>query len=1282
MEIREHPKGSADDVPQPKAADDQNTPPRREQGNKVMANRRPKVKRISTYALNDALADFHPQSTAELIGGLRQRLEALDDHAQSLLDAGVAAQRGEVVRLAIPTFTLPPGAAQCPQAEYQRYGSMDSISSGSVFTSSVSNQGLASGRYMYEAILGSMGSMRIGFCGPINMFLWDHKSGVGSFPFTVGYDGSECKLWNVESSHAGWKWAPGDTITVTFDLDIGEVTYYQNGKRVVSCNLPTVRSLMAAGIAHSDRDVQMCYFPAVSLAPWQECHVNCGGFPFSFPQEGFRPIDPSFECLYASWIPRLGTLDMIPPHLERHRHTIAAIILERLTEDTEARFMDFAACIWEFLWVLHCHAKPRALRMLEVLRQGCGDDMFLDLAAAFISCSCAYSQCAWVSAEGDLCGTFGIPFDGIGPDPYAPIPANPNPCLLFAEWIIDDIPESIHRWARLFSVTSDLMLLADLKMPNERDLEDLFPEIGEEDVLSPTLSRKLYAAQERVANSNLKPDEAVRQRIFCKLLADPGFRAQVTVSLQTLVSEIKEVAKDPSKRVSHRTYSERMVGRLFFHVIFAVAMPNSACDAKTAAELLCPLSVLKMPSENPNFSGVPHEQLLTFGGCPDFSNVPTLGPSSPECLMYTACELYTLVVKGWMVGAFNEIVSNHVARKRYAVAAQNAVTPAAKKEVAAMREGLIKTTRNLSWTMSSLFLAGFHRDLIAFASLVFKMTNHYADTPYAKFIPVMFVECATDLVHFCRKTCPNYSILIKIRPEVPIFFMQHFRSPIIHHQPTREYILMTVGGLVDMHEEHRRQVAKVIRANVPVLRRFFAQVIDQFSNTMAWTLVVGMIFRFNSGNGFCMTEVDDSIQWTTVFQERDPIPAESYTAYKELDKIVLDFFNSKEAWADEVPDCSPLSFFKSAVTHSNWCITELSAVLAGTDPSEPFSREVRARRQRGASIFDYTVKILHILEYLTSIGYFFYFETSDNNAGTVPAHNAPPISAASKALLVVELVGQCLARFGSPESSLRRVAGYHLQGYESYIPEKVLAPVVGLLLNMMGPKNKEMIGLTCHLTTAEAMRMWRERRGPLSSSSASSSAASSSPSPNGGNGIPPTVEAFITQLVSTNVFFKQMAQARVDWSHAAVSYVLTGVDWPAVCRRAHSNSHLLKGLPLAGMAYEALMEAREANIAQFNALRNAKLITSPATHIASDGSPSPAGDVDGTGADDEALCAICCVAPLEVAFEPCGHSSCLPCIERHQISDRRCFFCKAEVTRTKAIAEEPTTEPASSAIQT
>eukprot|EP00997_Jenningsia_sp_PLL12_P010875 NODE_8258_length_418_cov_3.355014_g7390_i0.p2 GENE.NODE_8258_length_418_cov_3.355014_g7390_i0~~NODE_8258_length_418_cov_3.355014_g7390_i0.p2 ORF type:complete len:115 (+),score=40.24 NODE_8258_length_418_cov_3.355014_g7390_i0:28-345(+) len=51
--------------------------------------------------------------------------------------------------------------------------------------------------------------------------------------------------------------------------------------------------------------------------------------------------------------------------------------------------------------------------------------------------------------------------------------------------------------------------------------------------------------------------------------------------------------------------------------------------------------------------------------------------------------------------------------------------------------------------------------------------------------------------------------------------------------------------------------------------------------------------------------------------------------------------------------------------------------------------------------------------------------------------------------------------------------------------------------------------------------------------------------------------------------------------------------------------------------------------------------------------------------DDETLCPICCTSPPDAEFVPCGHTSCMACVDRHLLNSRRCFFCNAEINEVQ-----------------
>ena len=973
-----------------------------------------------------------------------------------------------------------------------------------------------------------------------------------------------------------------------------------------------------------------------------------------YPVEGFQTVEISGNSRHRTWFPRIGALDRFPPHLEQHRHVAESIILQRVMRDPANEFMDFYSCALEYLTtlLLQSRSRRRPTALLDVFRRVLPEEMFGSMIAHMYSCCCL------VSSFGT--NLFALPdinasaeSDEEDENAEVRIHFTPNDAPGTLEFFIEAAPEGIPHWIASPTMFHDFLFLADVKEPNEYDLRDWYPIFNTRD---PTLftaegMSRIHAEQEQVANTFLRGAQDLRNRIFARLLMHPGIRNQMAIFLYQLNAEAQEASRNPSKRPTFHAYSERLIMSLVGKVLSALRQRFDGLPDETMADIIAPLTVLKMPKEGRLIGGIPFAELANS---PEherlFAGVHEIAPDSIDCLPFTVCQLFANGIKGEVLQVISEIVETDKYRRRFeTLLLTGEGEPHVMEE---MLTHLIDAMRRHSWIMSSLFLADQHHDLVGFAAHIFRMLKHYEETPYARYIPSIFIESAMDFIHLSRRTCPLHAVLLRMLPEIAIFFMRHFKSDVIRDQSLRDYLLMTTGSLAP-NEAQRQQCGHLLQTQAPTFRRFYASLIDQFADPMGWTLVVTMLYDLHSGNGFCQSERMVDEEWPVIFHTPCQVAPEDYTSYKDLATAIRGYMEDTDCWRDLAPDCSPLGFLKNAITHANWCVTELCSII-GVILADPMG--TANRRARAAAVFNYTTRLLFLLGGIVFTGFDFYFQTSDNNAGTVPAHNAPPISAASKALLVVELVGQCLARFGGADSSapLVRLMAMGLDGLAKIDVATVAAAIVNLLLKMMGPLPADLVAATEGLGAAEAMRMWRERgRG-------------------GNSGIPPAVESFINQLVSTNVFFKQMAQARVDWSHAAVSYVLTGIDWPAVCRRAHSNSHLLRGLPLAGMAYEALQVAREAKGLR---TRTPSVLsasgtplggTAPLTRESSAFEHATVSSPD-DDADDEALCAICCVAPLEVAFEPCGHSSCLPCIERHQISDRRCFFCKAEVTRTRAI---------------
>ncbi|XP_013161916.1 PREDICTED: uncharacterized protein LOC106113623 isoform X1 [Papilio xuthus] len=145
-----------------------------------------------------------------------------------------------------------------------------------------------SGRWMYEAQLGTKGIMQIGWCTAGCTFSMD--TGVGDTVNSYAYDGGRVRRWNVATSPYGQAWLPGDVIGSCLDLDKGTLEFYRNG---VSMGVAFDNVAHGTGVA---------YFPAVSLAMQEHLYANFGHVPFVFPVEGFSPLQapPTKECARAT----------------------------------------------------------------------------------------------------------------------------------------------------------------------------------------------------------------------------------------------------------------------------------------------------------------------------------------------------------------------------------------------------------------------------------------------------------------------------------------------------------------------------------------------------------------------------------------------------------------------------------------------------------------------------------------------------------------------------------------------------------------------------------------------------------------------------------------------------------------------------------------------------------------------------------------------------------------------------------------------------------------------
>eukprot|EP00053_Salpingoeca_punica_P019404 m.196096 g.196096 ORF g.196096 m.196096 type:complete len:1198 (-) comp17645_c1_seq2:205-3798(-) len=144
------------------------------------------------------------------------------------------------------------------------------------FSSVRANTCVATGKWMYEAQMGTAGLQQIGWA--MSNCVFSDENGVGDSPDSYAYDGKRLKLWNQGPRSYGDHWVEGDVIGCCLDLDEGKVQFYRNGHDM--------------GVASINVRVgpNKAYFPAISLVLGESCAVNFGGEPFFYPVAGYSPL--------------------------------------------------------------------------------------------------------------------------------------------------------------------------------------------------------------------------------------------------------------------------------------------------------------------------------------------------------------------------------------------------------------------------------------------------------------------------------------------------------------------------------------------------------------------------------------------------------------------------------------------------------------------------------------------------------------------------------------------------------------------------------------------------------------------------------------------------------------------------------------------------------------------------------------------------------------------------------------------------------------------------------
>ncbi|XP_014215618.1 E3 ubiquitin-protein ligase RNF123 [Copidosoma floridanum] len=149
-----------------------------------------------------------------------------------------------------------------------------SVNSQSNFSTMRANTGIYEGKWMYEVQLGSRGVMQLGW--GVGQCKYNQESGVGDVVNSYAYDGNRIRKWNVSTHKYGEAWLSGDIIGTTIDMDDGTICFFRNGKNL---GVAFEKISMGPGIV---------YFPTVSLALSENLTANFGRTPMRYPVKSYQ----------------------------------------------------------------------------------------------------------------------------------------------------------------------------------------------------------------------------------------------------------------------------------------------------------------------------------------------------------------------------------------------------------------------------------------------------------------------------------------------------------------------------------------------------------------------------------------------------------------------------------------------------------------------------------------------------------------------------------------------------------------------------------------------------------------------------------------------------------------------------------------------------------------------------------------------------------------------------------------------------------------------------------
>jgi hypothetical protein len=364
------------------------------------------------------------------------------------------------------------------------------------------------------------------------------------------------------------------------------------------------------------------------------------------------------------------------------------------------------------------------------------------------------------------------------------------------------------------------------------------------------------------------------------------------------------------------------------------------------------------------------------------------------------------------------------------------------------REDLYVHIRKCAWEYIVFFGNIGEEQLCSLANRVIQIFTFYEDSILFRYLPNYLLELVVSILQMLRKTYKDYVPLTTSQPEIILFLLTHVQDERIVNPDVKELILSSVNSLMDADARRREVVVSILKQENchKYISQFFSSILSCFSDSHNWVTVIDILLKFYSGLGFGFPDDEDGddINLDLFIDCPKEKPALEYHT-----RCSLFFSGEFRRFCERNPEDANL-FINSIFNHVNWSMSELAISLAEQRPTSGFLPGNLNSTRKCSIMFDMTCKLLTILEFATDVLKYLFFEKQTETPTSSPNSKSGDRSALNVSL-VAEVVAHALHRYTCGEGcqELDRVIELNIRGLQSIKKARVLAPVAGILVNMV-----------------------------------------------------------------------------------------------------------------------------------------------------------------------------------------------------------------------------------------